>query len=111
MLVVNRGCTDPMKVPGSPTTQVPESSVQVWSYMEGQGQCIYCNLDSYSANHTKAETTVHPASGLSRYPPSKPELFLEEGPGSADVFPLSEKILLGQRVDAALEADSWLHSD
>jgi len=74
--------------------------------MEGKGQWVYCNLDSYSASHTEEETTVHPASGQTRYPPSKPELFLEEVPGSAGVFPLSEKTLLDQHVDAALEAGS-----
>lgn len=76
-----------MKVPGPPTTQVPESSVQGWSYMESKGQWVYCNLPSSSANHTEEETAVHPASGQTRYPPSKPELFLEEVPGSAGCLP------------------------
>lgn len=84
---MSRGCPAHMKVPGSPTTQVPESSVQGWSYVESKGQWVYCNLDSSAGNHTEEETAVQPASGQTRYPPSKPELFLEVVPGSAGCLP------------------------
>ena len=84
---MSRGCTARVKVPSSPTTQVPESSVQGWSYVESKGQWVYRNLDSSAANHTEEETAVHPASGHARYPPSKPELLLEEVPGSTGCLP------------------------